>query len=188
MWTITFFLYRSVARVVLCRNRGSRHIQPKTSVSADALLQVIDFVEGHKTAYDRFNADVEDESGERDPFCSPYNQRLSIFAVPGMTKRRFSVECARYPDSASFRLSSVLSEKLLTGIGWLEHAQRKDKTMMNNRAKTLWLPALASLTGSMAWRFILQRSFPQSQTLLNHAGLPLAYQLLWLAALHCLVH
>jgi hypothetical protein len=61
--------------------------------------------------------------------------------------------------------------------------QRKDKMMMNNRTKTLWLPALASLTGSMAWRLILQRSFPQSQTLLNHAGLPLTYQLLWLAAL-----
>jgi len=55
--------------------------------------------------------------------------------------------------------------------------------MMNNRTKTLWLPALASLTGSMAWRFILQRSFPQSQPLLNHAGLPLTYQFLWLAAL-----
>jgi hypothetical protein len=55
--------------------------------------------------------------------------------------------------------------------------------MVNNRTKTLWLPALASLTGSMAWRLILQRSFPQSQALLNHAGLPLAYQLLWLAAL-----
>ena len=54
---------------------------------------------------------------------------------------------------------------------------------MNNRTKTLWLPALASLTGSMLWRLILQRSFPQSQPLLNHAGLPLAYQLLWLAAL-----
>jgi hypothetical protein len=72
---------------------------------------------------------------------------------------------------------------LLTGIGWLEHAHRKDKTMMNNRTKTLWLPALACLTGSMAWRLILQRSFPQSQTLLNHAGLPLTYQLLWLAGL-----
>src|ERR1700689_781356 len=55
--------------------------------------------------------------------------------------------------------------------------------MMNNRTKTLWLPALASLTGSMLWRLILQRSFPQSQPLLNHAGLPLTYQLLWLAAL-----
>jgi len=54
---------------------------------------------------------------------------------------------------------------------------------MNNRAKALWLPALTSLMGSMAWRMILQRSFPQSQTLLNHAGLPLTYQLLWLAAL-----
>jgi hypothetical protein len=55
--------------------------------------------------------------------------------------------------------------------------------MMNNRIKTLWLPALVSLTGAMVWRFILQRSFPQSQPLLNHAGLPLAYQLLWLATL-----
>jgi hypothetical protein len=64
-----------------------------------------------------------------------------------------------------------------------EPAQRDDETMMNNRTRTLWLPALASLTGSMLWRFILQRSFPQSQPLLNHAGLPLAYQLLWLAAL-----
>lgn len=59
----------------------------------------------------------------------------------------------------------------------------KDETMTSNRTKTLWLPALVSLTGSMLWRFILQRSFPQSQPLLNHAGLPLAYQLLWLAAL-----
>jgi len=55
--------------------------------------------------------------------------------------------------------------------------------MMNNRTKTLWLPAVASLTGSMAWRLILQRSFPRSEPLLNHAGLPLTYQLLWLAAL-----
>jgi hypothetical protein len=55
--------------------------------------------------------------------------------------------------------------------------------MMNNRTKTLWVPALASLTGSMVWRLILQRSFPQSQTLLNHAGLPLTYQILWLVAL-----
>jgi hypothetical protein len=55
--------------------------------------------------------------------------------------------------------------------------------MMNNRTRILWLPALASLTGSMAWRLILQRSFPPSQTLLNHAGLPLNYQLLWLAGL-----
>jgi hypothetical protein len=55
--------------------------------------------------------------------------------------------------------------------------------MMNSRTKTFWLPALASLTGSMLWRLILQRSFPQSQPLLNHAGLPLTYQLLWLAAL-----
>jgi hypothetical protein len=55
--------------------------------------------------------------------------------------------------------------------------------MMNSRARTVWLPALASLTGSIAWRMALQRPFPQSQALLNHAGLPLTYQLLWLAAL-----
>jgi len=55
--------------------------------------------------------------------------------------------------------------------------------MINSRTKTLWLPALASLTGSMLWRLILQRSYPQSHPLLNHAGLPLAYQLLWLAVL-----
>ena len=54
---------------------------------------------------------------------------------------------------------------------------------MNNRTRTLWLPALASLAGSMLWRLILQRSFPPSQPLLNHAGLPLNYQLLWLALL-----
>jgi len=54
---------------------------------------------------------------------------------------------------------------------------------MNNRTKTFWLPALASLVGSMVWRLILQRSYPPSQPLLNHAGLPLTYQLLWLAGL-----
>ena len=70
---------------------------------------------------------------------------------------------------------------------------------MNKRAKTFWLPALVSLTGSMAWRMMVQRLFsfssqasslrqssfssPQSQKMLNHAGLPLSYQLLWLAVL-----
>ena len=54
---------------------------------------------------------------------------------------------------------------------------------MSDRTKTLWIPALLSLTGSMVWRLILQRSFPPSQPLLNHAGLPLNYQLIWLAAL-----
>lgn len=54
---------------------------------------------------------------------------------------------------------------------------------MNDRTKTFWLPALVSLTGAMAWRMILQRPFPAAQKMLNHAGLPLSYQLLWLAAL-----
>jgi len=68
---------------------------------------------------------------------------------------------------------------------------------MNCRTKTLWVPGLISLTGSMAWMLILQRTIPQSQMPSNHAGLPLMYQvllnhaglslifyqLLWLAAL-----
>jgi hypothetical protein len=54
---------------------------------------------------------------------------------------------------------------------------------MTSRTKTLWIPALASLTGSMTWRAILQRSFPPSEPLLNHAGLPLTYQFFWLAVL-----
>jgi len=78
--------------------------------------------------------------------------------------------------------SSVLEEND-NWIARLEQAQCNDKTMTKNRTRTLWLPALMSLTGSMLWRFMLQRSFPPSQPLLNHAGLPLAYQLLWLAAL-----
>jgi hypothetical protein len=84
--------------------------------------------------------------------------------------------------SASSRLSSVL-EQNHDWIARLEQTLCNDKTMTKNRTKTLWLPALMSLTGSMLWRFVLQRSFPASQPLLNHAGLPLAYQLLWLAAL-----
>jgi hypothetical protein len=54
---------------------------------------------------------------------------------------------------------------------------------MSNRARTLWLPALISMTGSMAWRLILQRAVVPSQTLLNHAGLPLSLYLLWLVLL-----
>lgn len=84
-------------------------------------------------------------------------------------------------DSASLRRVSVPEND--DTVARIEQAQCRDKTMMNNRTRTLWLPALVSLAGSMLWRFILQRSFPQSQPLLNHAGLPLAYQLLWLAAL-----
>lgn len=54
---------------------------------------------------------------------------------------------------------------------------------MNKRTKTLWVPGLISLTGSMAWRLILQRTILPSQTLLNHSGLPVVHQVLWLAAL-----
>jgi len=54
---------------------------------------------------------------------------------------------------------------------------------MNNRTKALWLPGLISLTGSMAWMMILQQAFPQPEMRLNHAGLPLVYQLVWLATL-----
>ena len=54
---------------------------------------------------------------------------------------------------------------------------------MNKRARTLWVPALVSLTVSMTWRLILQQTVQPGQKLLNHAGLPLYQQLFWLAAL-----
>lgn len=54
---------------------------------------------------------------------------------------------------------------------------------MNKRTRTLWLPGLISLTGSMVWRMILQSTVGAQPKLLNHAGLPLQQQLLWLAAL-----
>jgi len=54
---------------------------------------------------------------------------------------------------------------------------------MNHRTRTLWLPSLLSLTASMVWMLILQRALPQPEMRLNHAGLPLLYQLLWLATL-----
>ena len=41
-----------------------------------------DFVERHKTAHHRFDADVEDESRERDPFCTSYNS-IPIFRGSG---------------------------------------------------------------------------------------------------------
>jgi len=54
---------------------------------------------------------------------------------------------------------------------------------MNKRTRTLWLPGLISLTGSMVWRMILEGTVGAQPKLLNHAGLPLQQQLLWLAAL-----
>jgi hypothetical protein len=54
---------------------------------------------------------------------------------------------------------------------------------MGQRTRTLWLPSLASLTGAMLWRLFLQQTVLPSQPLLNHAGLPLEHQLLWLAGL-----
>lgn len=57
---------------------------------------------------------------------------------------------------------------------------------MNQRVRALWLPSLFSLLGAMASRLILQQSVLPSQPLLNHAGLPLSYQLLWLAGLSLL--
>jgi hypothetical protein len=54
---------------------------------------------------------------------------------------------------------------------------------MNQRIRTLWLPSLLSLSGVMTWRLILEQTVVPSQMLLNHAGLPLRHQLLWLAGL-----
>lgn len=54
---------------------------------------------------------------------------------------------------------------------------------MNRRTRTLWLPGILSLAGSMGCRLILQRTVGPTQTLLNHAGLPLRHQLIWLALL-----
>src|SRR5579862_746070 len=56
---------------------------------------------------------------------------------------------------------------------------------MNNRTRTLWIPSLVSLAGSATAMLILQRavSSPQTRMRLSHAGLPLIYQLIWLATL-----
>lgn len=58
---------------------------------------------------------------------------------------------------------------------------------MNNRSKALWVPSLVSLGGSATAMLILQRSLssaqPQTMMRLSHAGLPLIYQLMWLATL-----
>jgi hypothetical protein len=54
---------------------------------------------------------------------------------------------------------------------------------MNKRTRTLWIPGLTSLTASMTLRFVLQRTVEPKDKLLNHAGLPLLPQVLWLIAL-----
>ena len=54
---------------------------------------------------------------------------------------------------------------------------------MNTRTKTLWIPGLISLTASMSLRLVLQKAVEPEDKLLNHAGLPLLPQVLWLAAL-----
>ena len=54
---------------------------------------------------------------------------------------------------------------------------------MNTRTKTLWVPALISLTVSTILRLVLQSSVEPNDKLLNHAGLPLLLQALWLGAL-----
>jgi hypothetical protein len=56
---------------------------------------------------------------------------------------------------------------------------------MNYRTRTLWVPSLVSLAGSATAMLMLQRSVssPQTGMRLSHAGLPLIYQLMWLATL-----
>jgi len=58
-----------------------------------------------------------------------------------------------------------------------------EESEMSQRARALWGPALLSLVASMTWRMVLQRNTRPGQPLLNHAGLTLTYQLIWLAAL-----
>jgi hypothetical protein len=97
-------------------------------------------------------------------------------------------------------LEDLYEQQLATGCGESEAVERalgeltewrrlargirratREEDEMNNRTKTLWLPGLISLAGSMAWMWILQGALPQPEMRLNHAGLPLLYQLLWLA-------
>jgi len=54
---------------------------------------------------------------------------------------------------------------------------------MNKRTGAVWVPVVISLVGSMASRLVLQGTVGPTQKLVNHAGLPLLQQLLWLAAL-----
>lgn len=54
---------------------------------------------------------------------------------------------------------------------------------MNKRIRTLWIPCLVSSAGAMVCRLTLQQTVAPEQKLLNHAGLPLFQQLIWLATL-----
>jgi hypothetical protein len=89
------------------------------------------------------------------------------------------------PHFGSFQ---AFFEQAATGSPILQNLPRprrgeEEEKKMSDRAKTLWLPGLVSLAGSMVWRLILQRNIQPAQPLLNHAGLTLMYQLLWLAGL-----
>src|SRR4029077_7226677 len=64
----------------------------------------------------------------------------------------------------------------------IQRAKRKEE-IMNYRTQTLWLPGLICMALSAGWMFLLQRTLAPGQGPWQHAGLPLALYLLWLATL-----
>jgi len=64
----------------------------------------------------------------------------------------------------------------------IQGAKRKEE-IMNYRTQTLWLPGLICMALSAGWMFLLQRTLAPGQGPWQHAGLPLALYLLWLATL-----
>jgi hypothetical protein len=66
--------------------------------------------------------------------------------------------------------------KLANRLGRLKDEEQK----MTDRTKTLWLPCLVSLTGSMGWLAILQHLSLRPHVPWLHSGLPVMPYLVWL--------
>jgi hypothetical protein len=80
-------------------------------------------------------------------------------------------------DAIGQAVGDVVSwHKLADRLGCAKDEEQK----MTNRTKTLWLPCLVSLTGSMGWLAILQHLNVRPSMPWLHSGLPVMPYFVWL--------
>jgi hypothetical protein len=95
----SIYLGLSLDIVDFAIKKGVVATSSRNSVSVDALLQIIDFVErqSRQLTIDSMLILKARAAAAGPFFCSPLNQRLTIFAFPEMTNGSFRLDVATTP-------------------------------------------------------------------------------------------
>ena len=121
-------------------------------------------------------------------------ERMGSLDLPPEIRDEVVVELAAH-------LEDIYEERIAAGIGpaqamhrafkeidhWSPLARKieraKQESMMNNRSRQFWLPALISLSGSMIWMMALQIIDAKLRMPWKHSGLAYIPYVIWVATL-----